>query len=600
MADENYRTIEEKNDSMWFEGSPIIICAMRLELDTNSGRMFTSAKFMNIQPDNLRALSVDVVCYDEDRNPIDYITGVTFSGLDVERNADFGYNRRIPVRDINTRSVEYVLRSITNVYNQTWENSQYRRFDQKIEQKKIFDVLGDYNRQFLELCTRSGIDGTMLVFEPEFEKSHWLCACGGFNWNDERICSLCKVGRSWLEKNTSIEALERQKDAQILEAKKIKEQIQSQARLVDNKQSEKEEFENRKKAYQKQQRKQKSKRITKKLVIAVLSLALAAAAAFGIFTFVIPYYKYSGAISAMNNGKYDEAIVVFDELGDFMDCKSHKIECLYGQAADSARSENYERAAELFEQVIDYSDAKQRYIDANYNLGLKNMEKLHYDEAVQNFITTDNYKDSKKMLEECYSGLYREAQTYLDNGKYDVAYKKFEFLNEHKYKDSDKKMSECLYQKAGKNYANSRYDKALEDYNKIPDYKDTAKKLKMYEMLAGIIGTATDKQPADWKSDNVKCGKCGDEGAVYHISLDVYGRMICYYECENHNGEKEVDRERFRYKIEDKVIYWMDYDGKTNWNKFADIIKLDTSDEKSPVLTITSPIEKGENLSFHL
>lgn len=452
MVSANYKILEEKNDSIWFEGSPIIICAMRLELDMNSGRMFTSAKFLNIQPDNLRSLIVDVICYDEGRSPIDYITGVTFSGLDVERNDDFGYNRKIPVNDINTRSVEYVLRKVSNIYNQIWENEEYKRFDRKIEQRKIFDVLGDYNSQFLEVCTRSGIDGTMMVFEPVFEKSHWLCACGGFNWNDERVCSQCKVGRSWLEKNTSIEILDKKKEAQFLEAQKLKAQIQSKAKLFDDKNNEKKEFENRKQEYQKQQRKQKSKNLTKRAAIALLCLALAAAATFAVFTFGIPYIKYTRAISAMNNEEYDSAINAFEELGDFLDSKNYKIESIYGKASYFSRSGDYERASELFKQVIDYSDAKDRYLDAVYNLGLKNMEKPDYDMAVENFIMSDGYKDSNKKLEECYESIYREAQTYADSGKYDAAYRKYEFLSGYGYKDSAEKMQKCLSLKEHKNH----------------------------------------------------------------------------------------------------------------------------------------------------
>ena len=173
MADANYKLIEEKNDSMWFEGSPVILCAMKLELNTSNSKLYTSAKFMNIQPDNLRNLSLEIICYNENREPIDRIKGVVFSGLDVERHTDFGYNRRIPVENLNTRSVEYIVVSVTNVFNQQWENEGLKPFNEKIEQKNIYEVQGDYNKQFLEICTRSGIDGTILVFEPEFKKSHY-------------------------------------------------------------------------------------------------------------------------------------------------------------------------------------------------------------------------------------------------------------------------------------------------------------------------------------------------------------------------------------------------------------------------------------------
>lgn len=599
MADVNYKLIEEKNDSMWFEGSPVILCAMRLELNTSNSKLYTSAKFMNIQPDNLRNLALEIICYNENREPIDRIKGVAFSGLDVERNMDFGYNRRIPIENINTRSVEYIVVSVTNVFNQTWENERLKPFDEIIEQRNIYEVQGDYNKQFLEICTRSGIDGTILVFEPEFKKSHWLCACGGFNWNDEKVCTLCGVGRTWLEKNTSIEALEKQKEFQMTEAIRIKEQIQSRVMSADDKTAVKEEFENRKKEFEKQQKKQKAKKKVRTSLIVVLILAIIAALVYGAIVFGMPYIKYSTAISYMQKENYDAAIAKFTELGDFMDSNNYRIQSVYGKAINLANNRKYKEAADLFKEVSGYSDSKERYKEVLYNLGMKQMGELDYVGASESFNLSEDYKDSKEKREECLEGLFREADSYFESTKYETAYQKFKYLADMDYKGAKEKMSECRYIQANNNYYTMHYAKALREYNDIKGYKNVDALLEKYKMLSQIISPAVDGNGVRWESGNMKCPYCENDGASYYILFTTAGKMFFGLDCPDSDSAEHKDKgkeERYLYKIEDNVLYQMDYDGKTNWNKFADIISFEQGDKKySLVLKFVSD---GKEIEF--
>ena len=597
MADANYKLIEEKNDSMWFEGSPVILCAMKLELNTSNSKLYTSAKFMNIQPDNLRNLSLEIICYNENREPIDRIKGVVFSGLDVERHTDFGYNRRIPVENLNTRSVEYIVVSVTNVFNQQWENEGLKPFNEKIEQKNIYEVQGDYNKQFLEICTRSGIDGTILVFEPEFKKSHWLCACGGFNWNDERVCTLCGVGRSWLEKNTSIEALEKQKEFQMTEAIRIKEEIQSRVMSADDKTAVKEEFENRKKEFEKQQKKQKAKKKVRTSLIVVLILAIIAALVYGAIVFGMPYIKYSTAISYMQKENYDAAIAKFTELGDFMDSNNYRIQSVYGKAINLANNSKYKEAADLFKEVSGYSDSKERYKEVLYNLGMKQMRELDYVGASESFNLSEDYKDSKEKREECLEGLFREADSYFESTKYETAYQKFKYLADMDYKGAKEKMSECRYIQANNNYYTMHYAKALREYNDIKGYKNVDALLEKYKMLSQIISPAVDGNGVRWESGNMKCPYCENDGASYYILFTTAGKMFFGLDCPDSAEHKDKGKEeRYLYKIEDNVLYQMDYDGKTNWNKFADIISFEQGNKKYKL--VLKFVSDGKEIEF--
>lgn len=290
MAEDNIKMIEIKNDNMWFKGSPVILCSMRLALDTKTGDMFTSAKFLNIQPDNLQSITFDVICYDEDRKPINVIQNVTYSGLDISRNTDFGFHRKIKIPDISTRNVEYVIKSVSNSKGQTWDNEGCKHFDRKLEQKSIYTVQGDYNKQFLDLCTRSGIDGMNLVLQPEFEDDHWLCACGAFNWNDEVKCSQCRISRSWLTKNTRIETLQKRKEVQDADAQQVKELVQARAAQASDKSAERAEFEERNARILAEQKHFKALKLRKNIFITIGILIIIAGLIYALLTFVFPKF----------------------------------------------------------------------------------------------------------------------------------------------------------------------------------------------------------------------------------------------------------------------------------------------------------------------
>lgn len=318
MNDEITKILEIKNDDMWFSGSPVMLRSMSLELDRQKGEMYTRVKFVNLKPAMIEEIDFDVICFDEFRNPIGRIENVSFSGLDAERNDSFGYERKIPVPDIETRNMEYIIRSVSFSGGEKWENKDNRHFDRKIEQKNIYSVQGDYNKQFMDICVRSGINGMDLVLQPEFEEDHWLCACGAFNWSDDKKCSQCKVNREWLEKNTSVENLRKNKEFQELEKEKVKRQMEEyeKQRLADL-EAQKSEMAQRNDQYKKMAKKQRAKDIRKRLRIIAVILFVIAVILYIVFTFVIPKFGQAEEYEEKNEGK--TAAPVYEEMPEIFE-----------------------------------------------------------------------------------------------------------------------------------------------------------------------------------------------------------------------------------------------------------------------------------------
>ena len=289
MAEENIKMIETQNDAMWFEGSPVAVYAVRLALNVDTGDVFTSAKFVNLYPSVLQTIVFDVICYDAFRKPITRLTNLRFDNVEAERNAPFGYHRKIEVPDISTRNVEYIIRYVGYANGETWENPDDRRFDTRLEQENIYSVQGNYNKQFLDICTRSGINGMNLVLQPVFAPDHWLCACGAFNWADEEKCSQCNVNREWLRKSTDLSLLRQKQEREAEATQKIREQVASYA-AQDNREAQKAEFEQRRENYQQEVKQQKRQMTRKMMRIIIAILLILGVGAYILFTFVFPKF----------------------------------------------------------------------------------------------------------------------------------------------------------------------------------------------------------------------------------------------------------------------------------------------------------------------
>ena len=288
MAEENIKMIEAQNDMMWFEGSPMAVCAVRLALDVPTGEVFTTAKWMSLKAGVVQSIVFDVICYDAVRKPLNRMTNMRFDHIDARRNTSFGYELRVEVPDINTRNVEYVLRQVIYADGTQWVNAGDQRFDTRLEQENIYTVQGGYNKQFREICTRSGIDGMNLVLQPVFEPDHWLCACGAFNWADEENCSQCKVNKAWLQKSTDLSLLQQMKEREDESVKTVQEQVASYD-TQQERDAQKAEFAERAQRFQQEEKKQKRRQMTRKTMrLLIAGLLILALGAYFLMTFVFP------------------------------------------------------------------------------------------------------------------------------------------------------------------------------------------------------------------------------------------------------------------------------------------------------------------------
>lgn len=161
--------------------------------------------------------------------------------------------------------------------------------------------------------------------------------------------------------------------------------------------------EERKKAEREKAEKERKAKAKKKKKIAIFitsAVAVCTALALLCVYVIIPAIRYNMAVTAVENKNYDEAIAIFEELGDYSDSADKIPETKYKKAENLVSNKEFDTAIEIFSELGDYSDSTERVLNAKYLKADQCEKEKKYDMAVQIFAELDDYSDSKNRISE--------------------------------------------------------------------------------------------------------------------------------------------------------------------------------------------------------
>ena len=98
---------------------------------------------------------------------------------------------------------------------------------------------------------------------------------------------------------------------------------------------------------------------------------------------IIPNSKYSDAVSLMGDGKYKEAISVFEELGGYKDSDHQILECQYKIAIELIEDGKYENAKQLL-QSLAVSNKQKRLIASA--IALNQIKNNKFEDAIKTLL----------------------------------------------------------------------------------------------------------------------------------------------------------------------------------------------------------------------
>ena len=170
--------------------------------------------------------------------------------------------------------------------------------------------------------------------------------------------------------------------------------------------------------------------------IAIVGIGVAVAA---IVFYIVPETQYKNACELMDDKRYDEAIEVFENLGDYKD-STEKIEEIqkirkdaeYESAIQLINDAKYDQAIEVFTELNGYRDSNEKIDEINtiikdeeYDRAVQLMVDSKYEEAILAFKNLNGYRDSNKKIDEIgkiiFEEKYASAEEAFNNGDYDTA-----------------------------------------------------------------------------------------------------------------------------------------------------------------------------------
>ena len=181
--------------------------------------------------------------------------------------------------------------------------------------------------------------------------------------------------------------------------------------------------------------------------------------------------KYQQALMLRESGQYDDAIAAFAELGDYSDAAQQLPKTKYQQAVALRENGQYDDAIAAFAELGDYSDAAAQNTETKYQQAVSLREAGEYESAIAAFASLNSYRDAETQIEEMKQEKYQQAVTLRENGQYDDAIAVFKALGN--YSDAKTQIEETKYQRAVTMRENGQYDDAIAAFKVLGNYSDS-------------------------------------------------------------------------------------------------------------------------------
>ena len=201
----------------------------------------------------------------------------------------------------------------------------------------------------------------------------------------------------------------------------------------------------------------------KNTIIAIIAVIVIAVASVFVYNNVIkPMTTYNSAVKLVEENQFDEAIRVFESLGDYKDAEEQILATKYAKGVYLRDNKDFYGAEKIFKELGEYVDAVTQITETYYAESKNHMANLEYEDAYYLLETIVPYKESVTLKNQCATEVARqetdvlkkadwyekadnieqakeEMYTYVSSHLVDtdeVTYKCLVRLIEHEYKDA--------------------------------------------------------------------------------------------------------------------------------------------------------------------
>ena len=165
--------------------APVVVKSAHLFCSDDREKLFLRCKFQSLSDKAISALMVDVDCFDVWGNQLPTICDAQVLDLNAKRNEEFGYQRKISITDINTRSVKVKLKRIRYTDGTIVDcDGEEVHIPEATPLSDHFDSAELVQQYIHEVSKRAS-------FIPQKFGAFWMCACGCINQQAEELCVSC-------------------------------------------------------------------------------------------------------------------------------------------------------------------------------------------------------------------------------------------------------------------------------------------------------------------------------------------------------------------------------------------------------------------------
>ncbi len=518
MSD-RFTKIFSLSPNIYAKDSPVLFVAGALLRDIETGGILGQLKFRNVDSTrkHITEMVVELTCYDAEGNEMEDIVEFSYLGMSLPKNAEYGSKIPIEIPYAETAAISVSVRIVSFEDGSCWFGTGLE-WEPLPEKRYISTMIEDP-----ELVKQFRIEyGNNSNYSYERYGNLWSCVCGAINSDPDVICIKCGKNERLLkymdirdlkkncEKRLEDEAIQREIDEE--QARKSREAAEKRAADEREAAARKAQME---KYYLDKRIEAEAARQKRLMIIGVSAGAVVIGLFLLITQYFIPLSKYNKAMEYKRDAKYEDAIVVFNNLGRFKDSKEQAAECkqmrddkdyntTYIEAAKLKANGKYDEAIELFQTLNGYKDSAEMIeecgvlkLKAKYDAAMELMEDGDYVGAAKGFESVE-YEDSAEMAQLCRDYIsYNKGLLYLKNGKYDDAIEIFEKLGD--LEESKEKVIESKIGKAKAFMRNHEYADAIVILEELADDNDEAAKL-LLDSKFGYVKTAVKDNAVDAKT----------------------------------------------------------------------------------------------------
>lgn len=189
----NRTVLSQESAPLWFSGCPIIINRQEI-LSLGNTDFYLGLTIQNLFPDVIKAVYMDIQCFDYLQRPLQGISDCKLIDLSIERNQRFSTDMDIALPDVNTRKCVIMMKQIAFADSGVWNNDNAMQFVQISAPVRI-----QYKPELLRLMSSRlkgrSIPSNQYLFQPITTPEYWFCGCGQFNTNQDNDCRNCHISK---------------------------------------------------------------------------------------------------------------------------------------------------------------------------------------------------------------------------------------------------------------------------------------------------------------------------------------------------------------------------------------------------------------------